>query len=315
MAIAIQTSFVQQMDNNGDPLNGGTVTVYDAGTTTSRNIYSDTALSVAASNPITLDSAGRHGMLYTAATAYKLVVKNSSGTTLYTLDNIDPGVPLGSGVLQIANGGTGGATAAAALASLGAVSASDISDLEEQVASLAGAAASSEKTQIATGTTAQRPTVPESGQFRRNTTIPQWEGYNGSGWKAFFTEDEIASTAQVAAASSNAVVVTPGRMNYHPGIIKAAAKITVSGGTPTLAAGFNISGTITDNGAGDFTFSFSTALANANYIVLGLAFSSTLSRNIQVHTATTSTVRVLVTTDGGAAADNVDFSFAVVGVF
>lgn len=34
------------------------------------------------------------------------------------------------------------------------------------------------------GTTAQRPASPVEGQVRRNSQIPQWEGYNGSTWES-----------------------------------------------------------------------------------------------------------------------------------
>ncbi len=68
----------------------------------------------------------------------KVLVKNSDGVTQYTRDDIDPSVPLGTGVLAIANGGTGADNAAAALANLGAVDQGTVTDLASQVASLAG---------------------------------------------------------------------------------------------------------------------------------------------------------------------------------
>jgi hypothetical protein len=44
---------------------------------------------------------------------------------------------------------------------------------------------------------------------------------------------------------------------------------TVSGGTPSIAGSGNIS-SITDNGAGDFTFNFSANMPNTNYCVVGV---------------------------------------------
>lgn len=269
MAVAIFTSFAQLLDNNGDPLNGATVTVYDAGTTDLRNIYSDTGLSIAASNPITLDSAGRHGMRYTAATAYKALIEWTGGSL--TKDNIDPGVPLGTGILGLANGGTGGNDAASARASLGAVGTGDIEDLEEQVAALAGAAGSSEKTSIAVGATAQRPSSPSAGDIRWNTTTSEYEGYT-SGWENFLLTGDVASQSEMEAASSAVKVVAPSVVKHHPGVAKAWGFITVTGGTPAVTAGYNVT-SITDNGVGNYTINLTTAFSSADFAVVAMLFN------------------------------------------
>lgn len=133
MAVAVITSLGQQFDSSGDPLNGGSVTVYAATTTTPLDLFSNTGLSTPATNPITLDSAGRHAMTYIAAAAYKILVKDSGGSTVYTRDSIDPGVPIGSGTLAVANGGTGASTAAAALTNLGAASSADLTAVSSDV--------------------------------------------------------------------------------------------------------------------------------------------------------------------------------------
>lgn len=143
-------------------------------------------------------------MVYTAVGSYKIVVKDSSDNTLYTLDNIDGGVPVGSGALAIANGGTAAVTAPAALSNLGGASASDLADLAAEVAALAGAAASTEKTHIATGTTAQRPATPIEGDIRRNTTTGDWEAYDGSAWNEFAEQAQVATDIAAAITASEA---------------------------------------------------------------------------------------------------------------
>lgn len=215
MAVAVITSFDQICDQNGVPVSGGTVTVQDANTTTPRACYTDTGLSISATNPIPLNSSGRHtqGMVYISAAAYKVIVKDADGTTLFTRDNIDPGVPIGTGALAIANGGTGATSAAAALAALGGASTAEVADLASDVAGLVGATASSEKTHIATGTTGQRPAVPVEGDIRRNTTTSRWEGYNqSSAYELFLTDTEIASSAEALAGSDNTKVMTPAKV-------------------------------------------------------------------------------------------------------
>jgi len=188
MSTEIITSFLQICDASGNPLSGAKINVYDVGTTTPRAITSDAGLATPAANPIVTDSAGRHAMRYTATGSYKILVTTSADVTVYERDNIDGRVPVGSGALAIANGGTGATTAGAALTALGGATAAELADIAADVAALSGTLASSEKTHIATGTTAQRPASPAEGDIRRNTTsVAQWEGYNGTGWDRFAT--------------------------------------------------------------------------------------------------------------------------------
>ena len=47
------------LDNDGNPLSGGKVYFYSAGTSSPRDTYTTSALNVANANPVVLDSAGR----------------------------------------------------------------------------------------------------------------------------------------------------------------------------------------------------------------------------------------------------------------
>ena len=80
----------QFLDNSGAVLTGGLLYTYTAGTTTPVTSYQDSAGSVANSNPVVLDAAGRVSaqVWLTAGAAYKLVLKTSTGTTLWTMDNL-----------------------------------------------------------------------------------------------------------------------------------------------------------------------------------------------------------------------------------
>lgn len=75
----------------GTPLTGGLLYSYAAGTTTPATTYTDYAGSVANSNPIVLDAAGRvpYEIWLTAGSSYKFILKTSVGTTIGTWDNID----------------------------------------------------------------------------------------------------------------------------------------------------------------------------------------------------------------------------------
>lgn len=73
-------------DRNGSLLSEGTVTVYDAGTTTLRSLYSDFDLSTALSNPFTLDDRGAK-VAYTD-TRVKLLIKDSLGRFVQVIDDV-----------------------------------------------------------------------------------------------------------------------------------------------------------------------------------------------------------------------------------
>lgn len=87
---------MQLCDSNGNPLNGGKVYVYEAGTTTpdtSYPTYSDALASTNANaNPVILDSSGRAQIWLQASRLYKLVIKTSADVTIQTVDNYSPAV-------------------------------------------------------------------------------------------------------------------------------------------------------------------------------------------------------------------------------
>ena len=99
----------QFFDDNGDPLTGGLLYTYAAGTTTPLASYTDSTGATANTNPIVLDSAGRvSGEVWlTTGSSYKLVLKTSAGVTIWTNDNI-AGVPASSITSLRLNGSTSG---------------------------------------------------------------------------------------------------------------------------------------------------------------------------------------------------------------
>ncbi len=84
-------------DANGEPVSGGYAEFYDAGTTTPRTVYSDSGLSVSLGTVVYADTGGypvstqggsTKVSVYTGTGAFKVIVKDSAGTTLITRDNI-----------------------------------------------------------------------------------------------------------------------------------------------------------------------------------------------------------------------------------
>ena len=80
----------QLFSSNGVPLSGGLIYTYAAGTTTPLTTYTSSSGSVANSNPIVLDSAGRvSGEIWIInGSNYKFVIKDSNAVTIGTYDNI-----------------------------------------------------------------------------------------------------------------------------------------------------------------------------------------------------------------------------------
>lgn len=73
-------------DSNGQPLSGGKVYTYIAGTTTNKTTWSDFGETTPLTNPIILDGNGKKQVY--AEGLYKFVVKSSADVTLYTFDNL-----------------------------------------------------------------------------------------------------------------------------------------------------------------------------------------------------------------------------------
>jgi hypothetical protein len=102
----------QFFDNNGNPLAGGLIYTYAAGTTTPAATYTSSTGGTANANPIVLDSAGRTPaqIWLTAGSSYKFVLQTSLGTLIKTDDNIyaafdltkEVGVSVGLGAGSVA---------------------------------------------------------------------------------------------------------------------------------------------------------------------------------------------------------------------
>lgn len=75
------------LDNNGRPLSAGTLTFYETGTTTLKNTYSDDAETIANTNPVVLDAAGRQPDIFFSGVA-KVVIKDEDGVQIDVADPV-----------------------------------------------------------------------------------------------------------------------------------------------------------------------------------------------------------------------------------
>ena len=133
----------------------------------------------------------------------------------------------------------------------------------------------------------------------------------------------------IQAASTSTLVLKNGVANTPPTIQDSAgteigtfcrAWVNFDGtGTVAIRASFNVS-SITDNGTGNYTVNFTSALPDANYAVVASGAPTTTPTTTQrwpaaVGTLATSSVKILTPTDGTTGAALGDFALVNVAVF
>jgi hypothetical protein len=103
----------QFFDNNGNPLTGGKIYTYAAGTTTPATTYTSSNGATAHTNPIVLDASGRvpGGEIWlTINTTYKFVLRTSADVLIGTYDNISSAFNTDASLVTYTPAGTGAVT-------------------------------------------------------------------------------------------------------------------------------------------------------------------------------------------------------------
>jgi hypothetical protein len=88
-AFRIFDKFKVFLDNNGTSVAGGSLSFYEAGTTTAKNVYGDSALSVNNGSTVALDSSGRPSVDVWGSGSYRCKLFDSSGAQLADVDDIE----------------------------------------------------------------------------------------------------------------------------------------------------------------------------------------------------------------------------------
>jgi microcystin-dependent protein len=86
MAVLAPYVFWQEFDNDGEPLAGGKVYTYAAGTITNKVTYTDADETAQNTNPITLDASGRAN-IWLDEGAYKFVITDSNDVLIKEVDD------------------------------------------------------------------------------------------------------------------------------------------------------------------------------------------------------------------------------------
>lgn len=261
--MASQAQFSPQLAfSSGVIAAGAKAYFYETGTTTPVTVYSDAALTTPHADPLVANSAGEFAQVfYGGGTALKAVIKTSAGATIAT---IDP-VPLVTS--------TGSAADAISFSPVAGNAATDVQTAIENITTTAnglGTISTQNGNAVAiTGGTIDGvsvgSTTPAAGAF---TTLGATGAITlgATAWASLFLdEDDMASDSATKAPSQQSVKAHVA--TEVAGGNKVKAWVNFNGtGTVAISASLNVS-SITDNGTGDYTVNFTSALADANYAV------------------------------------------------
>lgn len=132
MAGVIATIPKFQFSANGVPMVGGTLDTYIAGSTTPATTWQDSALTIANTNPISLDARGECVLWLDPAVVYKFVLKNAQGVIQWTQDNISNPAALANSLRADLAAATGASLVGFQQAGTGVVSTTVQSKLRER---------------------------------------------------------------------------------------------------------------------------------------------------------------------------------------
>lgn len=228
MATALTPSAKQQFFTAaGVPLVGGKLYTYAAGTSTPLATYVDSTGITANTNPVILDSRGEANIWLLPALSYKFVLKDSTDTTIWTVDDINLGINFANVII------TGGTINGVSIGNItpGSGAFTTLSATDEVTFSGTG------QMQIPAGLTADRTTTPSDGMMRYNETLNEYEGVKGVAGPTISSITNLGTTATVTTAT--------------PHSLSTGDYITMSGVTPT---NYNSSYIITVTGATTFTY-------------------------------------------------------------
>ena len=216
----------------GVPLVGGKVYTYAAGTSTPLATYQDSTGTVSNTNPIILDSRGECNLWLLPANAYKFILKDSTDTLIWTVDNINLGINFSNVI--ITGGSINGVT---------------IGNIDPGTAVFTDLTATGTVTfngvtqmQIPAGPTANRSTTPVDGMIRYNNTTDRYEGNNT-------VAGQTISTLQLSGTVTAILTTT------SPHGLSTGDYITVSGATP---AAYNSSYNITYISSTSFSYTMAS---------------------------------------------------------
>jgi hypothetical protein len=178
----------QFFDSNGNPLSGGLIYTYAAGTTTPQATFTSSTGLTAHANPIVLDAAGRVNQIWVDdALYYKFVLQTSLGVTIATYDNLY-GPAAAERTIELDSGNNvslpNDLTVAGALAITGALAVTGTTAFTGAVTAAAALTVGGDVTVAKAEprvVLAKTATNQSTGIMGRNGGLPRWDLILGSG--------------------------------------------------------------------------------------------------------------------------------------
>lgn len=126
------------------------------------------------------------------------------------------------------------------------------------------------------------------------------------------TSDDVLAADMNDVQNEIVALETELGINASKKLAKVWCYVTISGGTPTIAASNGLT-SITDNGVGDFTATYTTAVASASHCTLATAGNYNANVQARSNPLSTTTARIGLWNTANAVTDSECFSFAAFG--
>jgi len=331
MANQLNHNPIRAVDGNGNPVSGALARFYNVNTVTEQTVYSDSALSAVHAQPLVADSSGVFPQVFTAgAVQTKVNVTDSSGVTLpgFPLDPANS-IPLStSGASAISFSPPPWSSSTTVQDAIEEVHTKSLQNVVEDTTPQLGGILDTNSKQVrwSKGADVASASALTLGDDGNNFDVTGTATINTIATKGVGTVVALHFDGAAVLASNPPFIVVPTTANItaeagdiavlqeysagswrvisyqrnngrplYQGVYVQAQCVLNGTGTPSVSGDFNIA-SVTDNGTGDYTLNFTTAMSSANYNVQITLGPRSDSRSVFgfVGTRATGSVQIIV---------------------